>query len=398
VPGLWQDLVMADDRPIVDPLERLRTRRSAKWRVHPPDVLPLTIAEMDYALARPVRDALHDAVDRSDTGYAMVDPDVGTALASFAEDWWGWRIDPSSVAAAPDVSVAVVQLLRVLARPGDAVVISPPIYPPFFEWLAEADTRLLEVPLAHDPDTGWRLDLPALERAFAARPSAYILCHPHNPVGRLHAPDELAALVQLATRYQVPIIADEIHGPLTLPGATFTPLLTLPGAAEIALSVQSASKAWNLAGLKCAMIVSGSAAMKAVTDRLPQDNRWRVGHFGALATVAALNDARDWLDMVLVDLGERRDQLGELIGARLPMIDWHPPAATYLAWLDCAPLGSGNEPHKLFLTEGRVAFEAGLRFGAVGSGHVRLNFATSMEILSEAVTRMATAVATRNGR
>ena len=211
----------------VDPLNVLRKRRSAKWQTYPADVLPLTVAEMDFALAAPVAEALREAVGRSDTGYAMATPGLGRALAGFAASRWDWEIDPASVTAVTDVGVGVVELLRLLARPGDAVVISPPVYPPFFDWVAEAGARLVEVPLAHG-DAGWRLDLAALETAFAGRPAAYVLCNPHNPVGRVHTGGELAALVRLAQAHRVTIISDEIHGPLVLPGATFTPLLTVP--------------------------------------------------------------------------------------------------------------------------------------------------------------------------
>ena len=275
----------------VDPLAVLRKRRSAKWQTYPADVLPLTVAEMDFALAEPVAEALHEAVERSDAGYAMPVPGLGRALAGFAASRWNWDVDPASVTAVTDVGVGVVELLRLLARPGDAVVISPPVYPPFFDWVPEAGARLLEVPLAHDA-AGWRLDLAALETAFATHPAAYVLCNPHNPVGRVHTADELAALVRLARIYQVTIVSDEIHGPLALPGATFTPLLTVPGAAELAVSVLSASKAWNLAGLKCAAVVTGSPAMAAAVAGLPPDSRWRVGHFGVLASIAAYTQAR----------------------------------------------------------------------------------------------------------
>jgi cystathionine beta-lyase len=194
----------------VDPLEVLRKRRSAKWQTYPADVLPLTVAEMDFALAAPVAEALHDAVDRSDAGYATAAPDLGRALAGFAASRWNWNIDPASVMAVTDVGVGVVELLRPLIRLGDAVVISPPVYPPFFDWVPEAGARLLEVPLALHA-AGWRLDLAALEAAFATHPAAYVLCNPHNPVGRAHSADELAALVRLARIYQVTVISDEIH-------------------------------------------------------------------------------------------------------------------------------------------------------------------------------------------
>jgi cysteine-S-conjugate beta-lyase len=375
----------------VEPLGVLRQRRSVKWRTYPADVLPLTLAEMDFALAGPVAAALHEAVGRSDAGYAMAVPDLGDALAGFAARRWNWDLDPAAVTAVTDVGVGVVELLRVLTRPGDAVVISPPVYPPFFDWVAEAGARLVEVPLARGP-AGWRLDLPALEAAFAARPAVYVLCNPHNPVGRVHDAAELAELVRLAQTYQVAVISDEIHGPLVLPGATFTPLLTIPGAAGVAVSVLSASKAWNLAGLKCAAVVTASPRMAAVTSRFPADARWRIGHFGVLAAVAAFTAGEPWLDQLLATLDRRRGLLAGLLRQRLPVLTWHPPEATFLAWLDCSALGPADQARDLFLTRGRVALEPGLRFGAAGSGYARLNFGTSTSILDQATAQMARSV------
>ena len=371
----------------VDPLGILRQRRSAKWQTYPADVLPLTVAEMDFALAAPVAASLREAIERSDAGYALAVPDLGRAIAGFAASRWNWDIDPAAVTAVTDVGVGVVELLRVLTRPGDAVVISPPVYPPFFDWIPEARARLLEVPLRRG-SAGWTLDLGALEAAFATHPAAYVLCNPHNPVGRAHTVGELAALARLARLYRVTIISDEIHGPLVLPGATFTPLLTLPGAAEIAVSVLSASKAWNLAGLKCAAVVTASPGMAAVVDRFPADIQWRIGHFGVITAVAAFTAGEPWLDRLLATLDRRRALLATLLRERLPMLSWHPPEATYLAWLNCAALGPDNKPRDRFLDHGRVALEPGLRFGAIGSGYARLNFATSSDILDQATTRM----------
>jgi len=372
----------------VDPLEVLRRRRSAKWQTYSADVLPLTVAEMDFALAAPIAEALHEAVERSDAGYAMAVPDLGRALAGFAGRRWNWDVDPASVTAVTDVGVGVVELLRVLTRPGDAVLISPPVYPPFFDWVPEAGARLLEVPLARTA-AGWRLDLTALEAAFATHPAAYVLCNPHNPVGRAHSADELAALVRLAQIYRVAIISDEIHGPLVLPGATFTPLLAVPGAAEVAVSLLSASKAWNLAGLKCAAVVTAAPRMAAVVSRFPADTRWRMGHFGVIGAVAAFTAGEAWLDQLLATLDHRRGLLSELLRQRLPMLSWHPPEATFLAWLNCAALGADNQARDRFLDDGQVALEPGLRFGAAGSGYARLNFATSPDILDQATARMA---------
>jgi cystathionine beta-lyase len=376
---------------VVPPLEVLRERRSAKWRSFDADVLPLPVAEHDFPLAPPVAEALRTAVERSDTGYAMAVPDVGQALAGFAAERWGWELDPLRVRPVADVGVGAVELLRVLTRPGDRVVVSPPVYPPFFSWVPEARASVVEVPLAATDD-GLRLDLAALERAFAdERPAAYLLCSPHNPVGRVHSPDELAALVDLARRHDVVLVSDEIHAPLVLPGATFTPMLTVPGAAEVTIALLSASKAFNLAGLKCAAVVTASPRMAEVAERLPVDLRWRVGHFGVLATVAAFTEGGEWLDRLLLTLDRRRAQLGELLAERLPAVRWTPPEATYLAWLDCRELGSGDAARDACMERGRVALEPGTRFGQPGGGHLRLNFGTSAEILDEAVARMARA-------
>jgi cystathionine beta-lyase len=370
----------------VAPIDALRQRRSAKWRFHPHDVLPLPVAEMDFDLAPPIQAALREAIDRSDTGYPAAVPTLADALVGFAGERWGWEIDPAAVTAVADVGVGVVELLRVLVRPGDPVVICPPVYPPFFGWIPEAGGRVHEVPLRDG-----RLDLAGLERAFAAHPAAFLLCNPHNPVGRVHTRDELAEVVRLATAYGVPVISDEIHAPLVLPGATFTPILTVPGAAEVAVSLVSTSKAWNLAGLKCGTVVTASPAMAAVTDRLPPDTKWRVGHFGVLASVAAYTEGTPWLDRLLATLDDRRALLGRLLAERLPEVVWQPPEATFLAWLDCSAIGAGAAPRDLFFEKGRVALEPGPRFGAAGSGHVRINFGTSAEILEEAVDRMAAA-------
>ena len=374
----------------VEPLDRLRRRRSAKWRTYPNDVIPLTVAEMDFDLAPPVVEVLKSALGDSDAGYSSSVPGLGVALAGFADVRWAWHVDPGQVTAVPDVAVGVVELLRVIGRPGNQVVISPPVYPPFFHWVEEAAMRVLEVPLQR---TGavWSLDLDALERAFALRPAAYVLCNPHNPVGRVHTREELVALVELAHRYGVTIVSDEIHAPIVLDSTSFTPLLSLPGATEIAVCVMSASKAWNLAGLKCAAVVTGSSRQAAaLTDRMPPDLRWRPGHFGVLAAIAAFTDGRSWLDTLLTTLRHRRDYLDELLRERLPRIEWDPPSATYLAWLNCSGVEAESDLRQLLVDRARVALEPGTRFGAPGAGYLRLNFATSEEILDLATSAWPT--------
>ena len=380
----------ADPAPVFDDLvavlDPARRRRSAKWAAHAPDVLALTVAELDVALAPPVQQALMAALASSDTGYAWPGTELGAAFAGFAGRRLGWSVDPGAVSAVPDVGVGVVELLRAVGATGRPVAFSPPVYPPFWRWIAEVGGRALEVPLTGED---CRLDLPALDRAFAAhRPVAYVLCSPHNPVGRVHEEAELAELVALATRHGVVLLADEIHAPLTLPGQRFTPLLTVPGAADVAVALVSASKAFNLAGLKCAAVVSAGPVMAAVVARMAGDVRWRVGHLGVLASVAAFTGGDTWLDGLLAGLDQRFDELDTLLAAHLPTVRWQRPQATYLAWLDCRALPT--DAVQRFADRGRVAVSPGTDFGA--DGHVRLAVGTGADVLAAAVTRMAAAL------
>lgn len=385
--------------PATDPLsaftlDELRRRSSMKWRVYPPDVLPLWVAEMDVALAEPVVRAVAEALTLGDTGYPR-----GTAyqeaFADFAGERWGWHPDPGRMRLVTDVMLGVVEALRVLTAPGDAVVVNPPVYPPFVGYVQYAGRSVLTVPLGAD----LRLDLEALEAAFAGadgapRPAAYLLCNPHNPTGTAHTAQELAAVASLARTYGVRVVVDEIHGPIELPGARFVPYLSVPGGQD-ALVLSSASKAWSLAGLKAALLVAGDEAAPDLA-KVPYEAGGGVSHVGVLAHVAALRDGRAWLDAVLAGLARNRDLLGDLLATHLPEVVYHRPQATYLAWVDCRALDLDVEPARAFLHEGRVALNPGTSFGEGGEGHVRINLATSPEVLEEAVRRMA-GVRTRGG-
>jgi cystathionine beta-lyase len=372
-------------------LDVLRARRSAKWRAYPGDVLPLALAEMDFAVAPEISAVLADAVRRSDLGYAAPGTELGDAFAGFAARHWGWAVRPSWVTAVTDVGLGVVELLRVFTRPGDTVVISPPVYPPFLHWPHEAGLRKSEVPLVLRRD-GYHLDLAGLEQAFARHPAAYILCNPQNPVGCVHSAAEIESVVDLARRYDVRLISDEIFGPLTFPEAAFTPLLSVRGAADVGVSVISASKAFNIAGLKCAVIVAGSDATADALKNLPREVSWRAGHLGVMASVAAFTHGDQWLVRLLMTLQSRRTLLSALLAERLPAVTWHQPAASYLAWLDCSSL-SLADAGDTFLARGRVGLDKGGPYGGGGKGFVRLNFATSPEILDQATAAMAAAIA-----
>jgi cysteine-S-conjugate beta-lyase len=366
-------------------LAELRTRTSLKWRLHPEEVLPLWVAEMDVPLAEPIVEAVTGAVRRGDTGYAY-GPAFAESLAGFARRRWRWEVEVAHTRIVPDVMLGTVEVLRLVTAPGDGVVLNPPVYPPFFAFVEHADRRVVDVPLGA---TG-RLDLDGLEAAFSRdEVTAYLLCTPHNPTGTVHTAEELRAVAALADRHGVTVVADEIHAPIVLPGARFVPYLSLPEA-QSGLALLSASKAWNLAGLKAALAVAGTEAAP-VLARMPQEAGHGASHVGVLAHTAAFLHGDAWLDGLLADLDDNRRLLAALLEDHLPAVRYRPGDGTYLAWLDCRALGVGADPASVLLERGGVALTSGEAFGAGGDGYVRLNLATTPELLTEAVHRMARA-------
>ncbi|MEV2256024.1 aminotransferase class I/II-fold pyridoxal phosphate-dependent enzyme [Streptomyces sp. NPDC050147] len=372
-------------------LEQLRRRTSMKWRTYPADVLPLWVAEMDVPLAEPVAEAITDAVRHGDTGYP-----AGTAyaeaLAEFALKRWAWDgLAVERTAIVPDVMLGVVEMLKLVSAPGDPVIVNSPVYPPFYQFVGNLDRPVVEAPLGPD----LRIDFAVLEDVFrrtaqgAARP-VYLLCSPHNPTGTVHTAAELTRIAHLAREHGVRVVVDEIHAPIVAAGASFVPFLSVPGA-ENGLSLMSASKAWNLAGLKAALAIAGPEAA-ADLARIPEEVSHGPSHLGVIAHTAALRDGGDWLDALLSGLDDNRRLLAALLAEHLPSIGYTPAQGTFLAWLDCRKLGLGDDPAKAFLQRGRVALSSGTTFGTGGEGFVRLNLAASQEVLTEAVRRMGSVV------
>ena len=371
-------------------LAQLRQRTSMKWRRFDADVLPLWVAEMDVPLPEPVVRAVTNAIAIGDSGYSH-GAAYGEAMADFADERWGWRFDVAASTNVADVMGGIVEILNVITGPGDAVVVNSPVYTPFYRFVEHIGRRVVEAPLGDDH----RIDLSVLERAFAeaaaaGRRAAFLLCSPHNPTGTVHSRSELAGVAALAQRHRVRVVADEIHAPIVLAGAAHIPYLSLPGTAR-AFSLLSASKGWNLAGLKAALAVAGAEATQDLA-LMPEGVRDGPSHVGVIAHVAALRHAGAWLDELLAGLEANRRLLRELLGELLPAVDHVRPQGTYLAWLDCRPLAMGEDPAAVFLERGRVALSPGPLFGSGGDGRVRLNFATSTDILTHAVERMASAL------
>lgn len=369
----------------------LRAGSGLKWHAHDDDVLPMWVAEMDARPAPAVVAAVTSAMEAGNTGYPH-GRDYAEAMAAFARARWGWEFDPARTLAVADVMTGIREAIAVLGLPGDPVVVTPPVYGPFFDVVDLADRVRLEAPLGPDR----RLDLGGLDRvlgiaAARARGSAVLLlCSPHNPTGVVHTRDELTAVAALANRHGVRVVVDEIHAPLTRPGVEFTPWLTVPGA-EAGVSVLSASKGWNLAALKAGLVVGGVAAADDIAA-VPKLVTHGPSHMGLIAQTAALDDATDWLDDARQAIHANLELLARLLAERVPMVHLTPPEATYLAWLDFRDTGLGDDPAAALRGQGRLALTDGLFFGTGGAGHARMNVATHAARVIEAVDRIAEVV------
>ena len=387
---------MSDHSVSAPNLAELQSHRSEKWRGFAADVLPLPVAEMDFPVAQPIRDLLTEMISKSDLGYLGSIPELGQGFAQFAGRRWNWEVDPLQVRAATDVGVAVVEVLRVFTNPGDSILVNSPVYQNFYNWINETKLNLVDVPFERTGDESanpWQINWDGIEKAYAAGLKVHLLCSPHNPLGRIYTKEELLRIVVLAKRYDVLVISDEIHAPLTFKGNTFVPMLSLGADAEaVSVTVTAASKGWNIAGLKCAIIVSQNEVINARLATMPMAVHFRASLLGGFATAIAFAEGEIWLDSVIENLDHNRHMLKDLLNSQLPSVRYHIPDNSYLGWLDLEALNLGEDPSVTLLEKGRVAFNAGHIYGKQCSQYVRFNFATSPTIITEAVHRIARAI------
>lgn len=378
----WADL---------DPQRLAASRTSVKWTRFP-DALPMFVAEMDFPLAPEIRRTLIERIEASDTGYLDAPGPLAPAFAQFARTRWGWEVDPSFIYLATDVASGVVESLRVARPAGGRILVPTPVYPGFFEMLEEVPFEVVEVPLLDDPEAGARLDLDAIAALFAATPGidAMLLCNPHNPHGLLHTPDDLSRLAHLAAKHDVCVVSDEIHAPLTHHGHQFTPFAPLAAAAgALSVTTTSASKGWNLAGVKCSVIVAADHRANDMLTQLPPETVTRTSILGLHASITAFTQEGDWLDRVITQVEANQRLLAALIEEHLSGVIMTPATAGYLAWLDLRGAGLGEDPATRLRHEAHVAFNDGRAFGRGGAGHVRVNLACAPDTIVEAVRRIA---------
>lgn len=369
--------------------DQMRARASLKWATMDPDVLPAWVAEMDVTIAPAITRRLQRALDTHDTGYPGRVTGLQEAFAGFAADRWSWQVDPDLVSVHVDVATASAQVMSRLAGDDQRVVIMPPVYNNFYTWVDHAGLRPVEVPML-DVEHGGRMNLEGVRAAVAAGTRVILLCSPHNPLGRVYTAEELSALAQIAADHGAVVISDEIHAPLVHPGVEFTPYLTVSDAARATgIAVHAASKPWNIAGLKCGLMVRSHQGPWP-EDIDPELTQIEAGHWGILAAEAAYRDGTAWLDEVRAHMADQAGHLAELLEQHLPGVGYAVPEASFLAWLDFRPLGLDRSAD-FFLQHARVALSPGDIFDPSGQGHARLNMGTSRERLERIVTAMGEA-------
>ena len=373
----------------------LRARGSFKWTAPGPDGFGAAVAEMDFGAAPPILDAL--ARLSADANFGYLPPHLADELAAACAEFmlrrYGWDPGPAHIHPVPDVIKALEIAITHFSRPGSPVILPTPAYMPFLVVPGFLGREIIQVRM-HDEAGFFTFDLDAIEDAFRAGGHLLIFCNPYNPLGRVATRDEITQLTEVVERHGGRVFADEIHGPLVYPGARHIPYAsTSEAAAAHALTATSASKAWNLPGLKCAEVILTNEPDRQRWDAMGAFASHGASNPGVAANIAAFRHGEPWLDEVIAYLDDSRRLLATLLGRYLPQVRYRPPDGTYLAWLDCTAMDLPASPGALVTDRARVTVVDGPAFGAGGDGAFRFNFATPHAILAGMVERIAAALA-----
>ena len=376
-------------------LDRVRNRPGIKWERHGNEVLSAWVADMDVEVPDFIKEAIIERIEVGGLGYGFYDEPIPVleAFKSRMDTAFGWAVDTEDVMRVHDVIQGLEWVLQTLTPPGSDIVVQTPVYPPFYSSVEGTGRNWVANPLLENEE-GWALDFDHLaEVAARENVSALLLCHPHNPCGYVMTPADLVQIIEIADRNNLLVISDEIHCDLVYAPHQHVPTASVSElASERTVTLTAATKTFNMAGLRMAFIHSASQQYAPQLKEIRPRMIGGINGLGQVATVAGWEKGEAWIAGLVEGLDHNRNLLAELLSAHLPQIRYRPPQATYLAWLDCRELGLGDDPAETFMSRGKVALNSGLDFGVEGTGHVRLNFATSPEMLTMIVERMAVAV------
>ncbi len=380
-----------------DQIKDRRATESVKWRAYPEDVLPLWVADMDFPSAQPVIRVLQERVVHGVFGYPTVEAlRLRQLVVERMADRYAWCINPQDVLFLPGVITGFNLACHAVAVPDGGVLVQTPIYTPILNAAKTTGCQPQETELVLCLDGTYSIDMDAFSAAITDHTKLFILCNPHNPVGRVYQPGELARLAQICLMKGVVICADEIHSDLIFSDHRHTPIASLdPEIAQNTITVLAPSKTFNIAGLNCSIVIVQNPQLREKYLAAQKGLVSGVNLMGLIAAQAAYADGQEWLDQLLEYLESNRDILFDFVRAELPGVTMTAPEGTYLAWLDCRQAGIEGNPYEFFLKEAHVALSDGEIFGQGGQGFVRLNFGCPQGILLQALEQMKQALLSR---
>ena len=376
-----------------DELIDRRASDCLKWYAYDADVLPLWVADMDFRAPEPVIQALQRRVAHGVFGYCLAPPELRQVIVERLGRLYGWQVATEDLVFTPGVVPGFNLAARAVASPGDGMLVQTPVYPPILHAPANCGLTSNEMALTPRPDGQYEIDFDLFAAIITEQTRVFLLCNPHNPVGRVFRRDDLARLAELCLRHNIVICSDEIHCDLLFAGHQHVPIAYLaPEIADRTITLMAPSKTFNVAGLYCSVAIIQNKDLREKFKAARADLVGWPNILGYTAALAAYRDGQPWLDEVLRYLEANRDFLFQYVNEHLPGIRLAQPEATYLAWLDCRQAGIPGNPHEFFLKEARVALNDGATFGRGGEGFVRLNFACPRATLVEALERLKTAL------
>jgi len=373
-----------------------RNSNSNKWQLYGEDVLPMWVADMDFKSPPAVIRALHERVEHGVFGYERYAPDLPELIVDRLARVFDWHVEPDAIVFTPGVVIGFNLAIRALVAPGEALLIQTPVYGPIQNAAKIAGVLDQSMELTRQANGRYTIDMDLFETTITNRTKLFLLCSPHNPVGRVFTREELQTLGEICLRHDIMICSDEIHGDLTFSGHPHTPMAAISPEVEArTITLMAPSKTFNIAGLDCGFAVIPNPELRK------QYNAARgglVGHpnlIGYTAARAAYAEGDPWQAAMLRYLEANRDFTVAYVGEHLPELHMASPEGTYLAWVDCRDADLADSPYGFFLEKGKVAFNNGTSFGPSGKGFIRLNFGCPRALLEEGLGRMRAALENR---
>lgn len=381
-----------------EPVER-RGSDSGKWHYFGEDVLPMWVADMDFRSPEPITKALHERIDHGVFGYGLDSPKLKEVICARMQHLYNWTITPEDIFFLPGLVCGLNVVSRAIGEKGDGVLTTVPVYPPFLTAPTNQE-HTLHVAALDEHVAGQQIHYTVNYDAFAAaiQPNTrlFLLCNPHNPIGRAFTREELLRMAAICQQHDLIICSDEIHADLLLGGARHIPIASLdPEIAQRTVTILAPSKTYNLPGLGCSLAIIQNPELRRQVQKAAAGIVPHVNILGYVAAIAAYSECDDWLDQLRTYLTANRDFMVTYLKEQLPAIRTTVPEATYLAWLDCRAAGIEGNPQKFFLEKAKVALNDGPMFGQGGAGFVRLNFGCTRATLEQGLAQMAAALAAK---